>query len=122
MDAVAALTERTEAAERSIAALAKRTDALEARTTVWTGHFTQETTVQVAVGGTRDIPITWATPAPSTTYSAAAAVSVAAALLGKVTATVKQGSKTKTGCVVTVQNSGLVTLAIGAEVSVIAVG
>ncbi len=65
----------------------------------------------ISAAGSVDINVPWRIPAPVLDYSCAASIAQApVALLGNLTATVK--SKSLSGCVVTVKNSGLIALSL----------
>lgn len=50
----------------------------------------------------QDVPVTWPNPWPDTGYGVIPTLTTGPAALGKVDATLKAGSKTTTGCVITV--------------------
>lgn len=64
--------------------------------------------------GTTDIPVTWDNPWPDAGYGVYAAVISGAGVLGTLFATLKSGTKTSTGCTVTVANTGLAIVAASA--------
>ncbi len=68
-----------------------------------------------------DFPVTFDVPLPVTTYNAVIGFEGAdTGILGSLTAMVKAGSKTATGCTVTVKNSALLSLGLNVVVTVVA--
>ena len=63
--------------------------------------------------GTTNIPITWPTPMPDTDYSVVVAVDSAPAVLGRITASAVQGTKTLAGFTLAVTATGVLPIAIG---------
>jgi hypothetical protein len=63
--------------------------------------------------GANDVSLTWATPMPSTSYQVFPSLSGTQALLGKLDVLVKPG-QTKTGCVVTIANTSILPISLGA--------
>ena len=61
--------------------------------------------------GSIDVTITWPEPWPDTAYMVAPAILSGTGALGSLYATLKSGTKTVDDCVVTVANTGLVTIA-----------
>lgn len=70
--------------------------------------------------GSTDYPITWPAPWPDALYTVAALIEVGAVGVGKVEPNLKAGTRTTTGCTITVTNALLVSLASGAILHVVA--
>lgn len=64
--------------------------------------------------GNNDVQLAWKQAMPSTAYQVFPSLSGSVAILGKLSTVVKPGSLTKTGCTVTVTNSSVLPIAIGA--------
>lgn len=64
-------------------------------------------TPALLLGGTGDIPIVWDTPFTDTAYGIYPVVEASGIYLGKISAQLKAGTKTKTGCTITVVSQGL---------------
>lgn len=75
----------------------------------------------LGLGATTDITITWLSPMPDASYSVWPAVTGGAAVLGTLSASVKPGSVTADGCVITVKSSALLALG-AAQLDVLAYG
>lgn len=73
----------------------------------------------IGIAATFDLTVTFAATLSSTNYTACVSIEGAAGLLGVFVAQIK--SKTTTGCVVSVKNTGLVSIGSGAVVRVVAI-
>lgn len=107
------------ATQASIAALQAAITTLQARQT----RTAITALPAVAIGATTDITMSWTGQGamPSTDYTVAIAVEGGTSLLGVLSYVLKTGSRTTTGCTVTVKNSGLAAISNGAgNVNVVA--
>ncbi len=105
--------------QSTLTTLNQRLVALEAKQ-LWVGTALPLLPM-ISINGTIEQTVTWQGTAPSADYSVFSAVSNASSLLGNITANVKPGSKTTTGCVIQIKNTGLIALTTGAELSVLAI-
>jgi hypothetical protein len=102
-----------------ITALTTRVATLEAGAVI-VRRVTATTPGLTLLASTVDIPITWPQPLPDETYSVFPHVDVTGLTIGKVTAALKQGSKTKTGCTITYSATGI-QVSAGQNLDVLAV-
>ncbi len=74
----------------------------------------------IAIAATVDVPVTFDKALPTASYSPQVTLEGTSGILGNLSAIVKGGSLTTTGCVVQVKNSALVALGISVVVHVTA--
>jgi hypothetical protein len=72
--------------------------------------------------GSTDIVLTWPQPFADTTYCVVMTVEAAAATIGGMVPGIKTGTKTTTGCTITLYNNLLISLSAGGVVHVAATG
>ncbi len=83
------------------------------------GKFTINAALGVAA--VVDFPVTFDKALPNTTYNAVVGFEGSdGGILGALTAMVKAGSKTTTGCTITIKNTALVSLGLNVVVTVVA--
>ncbi len=115
-NSIAILQTQASSANASLAAINSSLSDISARLLAlekkvpWVGNFTTVLPL-IGIGGSFDQTVTWATPAPDATYTVVPSAAVSLTLLGSISVTVKSGSKTASGCVVTIKNGGLGVLA-----------
>lgn len=73
---------------------------------------------QMGISNT-DVPILWATPLPDATYGVTALIEGSPTAISNLTPGVKASSRTTVGCTITVNNSGLLPVAAGAQLHVL---
>jgi hypothetical protein len=76
--------------------------------------------VDIGIGTTVDVPIVFDKALPTASYSPQVTLEGTAGVLGQLSAIVKTGTLTLTGCTVSVKNSSLVTLGTNVIVHVTA--
>lgn len=85
--------------------------------------LTFEVALPLLTIGSNDIAVTWPQPFANTAYVVPKpGIEGGGLTLGKSEAVLKDGTRTTTGCTVTVVNTGLVSIAAGAKLHVCAVG
>lgn len=70
--------------------------------------------------GSTDQAVTWPVAFPDTGYTVTCLIEMGAANIGSVTPVLKAGSKTASGCVVTLVNGALVSISSGAVLHAVA--
>lgn len=70
--------------------------------------------------GSTDQAITWPTPFPDSSYTVTCTIEMGSVNIGSVTPVVKAGSKTGSGCTVTLVNGALVSISAGAVLNTVA--
>jgi len=89
-----------------------------------TGNETQtfQKSLPLLSVGSADHVVTWALPFADGGYTVTCGIGGGGVVLGNLTAVLKPGTRTQTGCTVTTNNGSLLSIAAGAELHVIAVG
>lgn len=72
--------------------------------------------------GSNDVVVTWDEDFGNSTYTVAPGIEGGGLVVGLAVPGLKAGTRTGTGCTITVKNTGLVTIAAGAVLHVIGVG
>lgn len=72
--------------------------------------------------GPTDLAITWPIPFADTSYSVQVTIEQTSSALGGMAGGLKAGTKTTTGCTVTLVNTTLVTIGAGGTAQVVGVG
>lgn len=116
---MSAILARLDSAEARLAAAEAQLTAIEGG--YLDGTVGQATlTSNIGIGATYPVTVPFARPMPDTNYVVLVSIEGGAQLLGVVVPMLPASSKTITSCVVSVKNTGLVTLGLNAVVRVAA--
>jgi hypothetical protein len=99
--------------------LEKRANAHDSALAALTRFRTSIVSLPQLVVGSTDVAVSWATPFSAADYGVVAMVEAGTNALSKLNAGLKTGTRTTSGCVITVTNSALVSIQAGNQLHVL---